>query len=542
VTTASAAIAAAKGELAGSSEPAATGACIQRAQRAERAGRWGMACAEYERLIRDAATPEETRLAALRWLGRAYLEQGKREAAADVLDAAVAAAKNANNPSAIAQALNVVAILEQTGGNLERAAELYDAAREQAQQAEDRALVAMIDQNAGVVANIRGDTAGALESFRMSLAGYQALGLSSYAGQVLNNMGLAFMELGDLQSAEWAYAKAISEFADHGDQNRSEEVAVNQIQLWIVMGRVDDALSQAKRLLAMGGAAERPWAGEVHRHLGVIAREQSDFAAANDRLAQAAVFAGESEDVLLTADVAEQQAELFWLEERHREMLSCLNRARSIYSRVDATHRLAEVERRNANLEHRFLDIARRWGDSIEGADRYTQGHCQRVADVACMLAERSGIDPRDMFWFRLGALLHDVGKIIVPLEVLNKPGKLTPEEWELMKRHPEAGLELVADVDFPGDVRAIIRNHHERWDGKGYPDGLVGDATPLPARLLCLADVYDALTSSRPYRTALSHQQGVEIMRTSEGQFDPQLLAIFMDWAHAQPDMRACA
>jgi putative nucleotidyltransferase with HDIG domain len=523
-------------------DSAAIHSSIQRAQRAERAGRWGMACSEYERLIRDTATPEDTRLSAMRWLGRAYLEQGKRDAAADVLEGAVEAAKLANNPSAVAQALNVIAILEQTGGNLERAADLYGAARKQADEAGDRGLLAMIDQNAGVVANIRGDVAAALASFRMSLDGYQALGLSKYSGQVLNNMGLAFVELGDLESAEWAYARAISEFADHGDQTRSEEVAVNQIQLWIAMGKLDDAMAQSKRLMAMAEGTARPWIGEVQRHLGVIAREKSDYPAANDRLAQAAVCAEVSDDVLLTADVAEQQAELFWVQERHREMLSCLNRARSIYSRVDATHRLAEVERRNAKLEHRFLDIARRWGDSIEGADRYTQGHCQRVADVACMLAERSGIDKRDMFWFRLGALLHDVGKIIVPVDVLNKPGKLTPEEWELMKRHPVAGLELVADVDFPGDVRAMIRNHHERWDGKGYPDGLVGDATPLPARLLCLADVYDALTSSRPYRTALTHEQGVEIMRKSEGQFDPELLEMFLNWADAQVDMRACA
>jgi putative nucleotidyltransferase with HDIG domain len=501
-----------------------------------------MACSEYERLIRDPNIPEDTRLAAMRWLGRAYLEQGKRDAASDVLHAAVAAAERAKNPLALAQALNVVGILEQTGGNLERAAELYSAARKQADEGGDRALVAMIDQNAGVVANIRGDVEAALVAFRMSLEGYQALGLSNYSGQVLNNMGLAFLELGDLESAEWAYGQAIGEFANDGDQTRSEEVAVNQIQLWIAVGRLDDALAQSKRLLSMGEGVARPWIGEVHRHLGVIAREKSDYVAANERLAKAAACAEQSDDVLLTADVAEQQAELFWIEERHREMLACLNRARSAYSRVDATHRLAEIERRNAKLEQRFLEIARHWGDSIEGADQYTQGHCQRVADIACMLAERSGINSRDMFWFRLGALLHDVGKIIVPLDVLNKPGKLTPEEWNLMKRHPEAGLELVADVDFPGDVRAIIRNHHERWDGKGYPDGLVGDATPLPARLLCLADVYDALTTSRPYRTAMTHQQGVEIMRTSEGQFDPHLLEIFMDWAHAQPEMKACA
>ena len=109
------------------------------------------------------------------------------------------------------------------------------------------------------------------------------------------------------------------------------------------------------------------------------------------------------------------------------------------------------------------------------------------------------------------------------------------------MKKHPEAGLELVAGIDFPGDIRAMIRSHHERWDGKGYPDGLVGEVTPLNARLLCIADVYDALTSARPYRTALTHAKGLEIMRASPGQFEPRLLDAFVEWADAR-EIRQCA
>ena len=151
------------------------------------------------------------------------------------------------------------------------------------------------------------------------------------------------------------------------------------------------------------------------------------------------------------------------------------------------------------------------------------------MAFFACVLADSMGMDSRSLFWFRLGALLHDIGKIIVPTEVLNKAGNLSDEEWAIMKRHPEAGLELVADIDFPGDVRAIIRNHHERWDGKGYPDGLAGADIPFAARILCVADVYDALTTARSYRDSLSHDRAVEVMRGSPGQFDPELLDAFL-------------
>ncbi len=124
---------------------------------------------------------------------------------------------------------------------------------------------------------------------------------------------------------------------------------------------------------------------------------------------------------------------------------------------------------------------------------------------------------------------------------MLNKPGRLNDDEWRVMKRHPEAGVELLADIDFPWDVRPMVRNHHERWDGAGYPDGLAGTDIPLPARILCIADVYDALTTTRSYRAGFSHEKTMRIMsETAEGHFDPELFALFLDWgmsAHA-----ACA
>ena len=126
-----------------------------------------------------------------------------------------------------------------------------------------------------------------------------------------------------------------------------------------------------------------------------------------------------------------------------------------------------------SRLEDDFINVVERWGESIEAKDRYTQGHCVRVADLSCAIATALGIDEQSLFWFRIGALLHDVGKLVVPSEVLNKPGKLNDEEWALMRSHPTAGVDMLAGIDFPWDVRPIIESHHERWDGKGYPHGL---------------------------------------------------------------------
>jgi putative nucleotidyltransferase with HDIG domain len=418
------------------------------------------------------------------------------------------------------------------GGDLDQAAAMYAAARVKAELASDAALIAMIDSNVGTVAMIRGDLRAALEAFRLSHLGYQALGLRNHEAQVLNNIGLAYMELGEFADAEAAYAEAARAFGEEGDMARQLDLAANQVQLYIAAKRYDDAQAECEKLLSVATDDVPPWRGEVFRHLGVIARERSDFAGASDNLQKAERHAVETGDLLLRADVAEQQAELYWTQKRHREMLQSLNEAHALYAQLKASHRIAHVEKRHGALESRFLEIAAQWGNSIESKDRYTRGHCERVAYFACVLAEDMGFNARSLFWFRIGALLHDIGKIIVPTEVLNKPGKLTPEEWEVMKRHPEAGLELVAEIDFPGDIHAIIRNHHERWDGTGYPDGLAGEKIPFAARILCVADVYDALTTTRSYRPGLTHARAAEIMRSSPGQFDPKLLDTFLTWA----------
>jgi putative nucleotidyltransferase with HDIG domain len=505
---------------------------IERAKQAEREGRWADACSLYEQLVRNPDAHASTRLAVLRWLGRAYMEQGNRGAALDVLEAAVASADIIGSPPAVAQALNVVGIVYQTSGDLDQAAAIYEAARDKAESAGDGALIAMLDQNLGTVAMIRGDLRAALEAFRLSHLGYQSLGMRNHEAQVLNNIGLAYMELGNLADAEAAYADAGRAFEEEGDQARQLDLSVNKVQLYIAARRYDDAESHCRQLIAYRADDVPSWRGEVFRHMGVIARERAQFVEASDYLHKADLHASQTGDLLLKADVAEQLAELFWAQKRHREMLLSLNEAHALYSQVKAQHRVAQIERRNDALEARFLEMASHWGDSIESKDRYTQGHCERVAFFACVLADSAGLSARSLFWFRIGALLHDIGKIIVPTEVLNKPGKLTDEEWAIMKRHPEAGLELVADIDFPGDIRAIIRNHHERWDGTGYPDRLAGEAIPLAARILCVADVYDALTTTRSYRPGLTHARAAEIMRSSPGQFDPELLETFLEWA----------
>src|SRR4051812_18181658 len=280
-------------------ESAAVKEMIDSAKRAEREGRWADACALYERLVRDAEANPTTRLAALRWLGRAYLEQGNRGAALDVLEAAVAAAEVLGSPPAVAQALNVVGIVYQMSGDLDQAAAIYQAAREKAEQSADGALIAMIDQNVGTVAIIRGDIRGALEAFRLSHLGYQALGMRNHEAQVLNNIGLAYMELGEFADAESSYAHAGRAFEEEGDLARQLELSANKVQLYIAVKRYDEALEESHKLLSVSTDDVPPWRGEVFRHIGVISRERADFAGAADYLGKAEEHASATGNLLL---------------------------------------------------------------------------------------------------------------------------------------------------------------------------------------------------------------------------------------------------
>jgi putative nucleotidyltransferase with HDIG domain len=169
--------------------------------------------------------------------------------------------------------------------------------------------------------------------------------------------------------------------------------------------------------------------------------------------------------------------------------------------------------------------------NAIEAKDRYTRGHSERVGAASRRIAARLGLLRPDVEIIGQAGLLHDIGKIGVPEPVLRKPGALDPAEWTLMRRHPVTGAQIVAPFEHLAGAAIIIRHHHERQDGSGYPDGLKGDAIPLGARIVAVADVFDALTSERPYRAAMSRRAALELLAGEAGvTLDPQAVAAALE------------
>jgi len=189
--------------------------------------------------------------------------------------------------------------------------------------------------------------------------------------------------------------------------------------------------------------------------------------------------------------------------------------------------RSAEVE--VAHIGQAYLETVEVLANAIEGRDHYTRGHVDRVTKFSIWMAQEL-LWPEDQIrTLEFGARLHDIGKVIVPDQILNKKGKLTEDEWELMKQHPVAGEKILMEISHLLAVRPYVRFHHERWDGSGYPEGLKEREIPVEARLLAIIDVYDALTSERPYHAARSHEEVSEFLDLNAGiHFDPDLVQIF--------------
>lgn len=201
-----------------------------------------------------------------------------------------------------------------------------------------------------------------------------------------------------------------------------------------------------------------------------------------------------------------------------RELTASFNRAASA------------IREGRRDLQMAYVEFVGSLANALDARDRYTAGHSGRVSELSCAVAAALGMGARGVEDVRIGALLHDIGKIGISDTVLQKPGKLTCEEFELIKQHPQIGRRILEGVQGLAPYLDAVELHHENWDGSGYPRGQKGEETPLAARIIHVSDAYDAMTSDRPYRQGMTHQRAVSILEENAGsQFDPGVVTTFV-------------
>ena len=206
---------------------------------------------------------------------------------------------------------------------------------------------------------------------------------------------------------------------------------------------------------------------------------------------------------------------------------------------IESGQLFEELQKANLELSMAYDETIEGWSRALDLRDHETEGHCNRVTDITIEMASFLGVADSNLVHIRRGCLLHDIGKVGIPDSILLKPGKLTPEEWEIMQQHPRLAYELLSPIQYLQPALDIPYCHHEKWDGSGYPRTLKGKEIPLAARIFAVVDVFDALTSDRPYRTAWEKEQALQHIREESGtHFDPEIVKTFLRLIDKRPSL----
>jgi putative nucleotidyltransferase with HDIG domain len=428
-----------------------------------------------------------------------------------------------------AEALNTLGGIEMATGCLTEAGQHFrDSLALGAGRGELRARV---EQNLGILANIQGNLDEASRRYRRSLREYRQAKDEHGCAIAYHNLGMVSADRESFEEADRYFTRS-REIAERSGHIYLQGLClVNHAEVHLARGRFDAAEEDGHRAFTifdqLGARAEKSGACRV---TGAVYRETGRHTLAEAQLRAAIDIAAAAGSVLNEAEASREMALLYQILGRNQDTLRHLNTAHRLFGRLDARRDLVNVAAKMADLEHNYFEVVSEWGQSIESSDAYTFGHCERVAQNAEAIARRLGLDDVAQTTIRLGAYLHDVGKVRVPKEILNKPGALSPEERELIQMHPVWGVELLASVEFPWDLKPIIRWHHEKYDGTGYPDRLRGDEIPVSAQVVGIADFYDALTSARSYRPPMPPERAIDEIVKARGSWSEEVFDGFLE------------
>ncbi|HEV8176656.1 MAG TPA: HD domain-containing phosphohydrolase [Gemmatimonadales bacterium] len=464
----------------------------------------------------------------LRRLGVVHHQRDQRALARQLCERSHRTASETGDAVLAAEALNALAGFDFESGAIEEAREKFYQALELGKASPE--LRGRTEQNLGILANIQGALAEALTHYQRSLQAFESANDDRGCAIAYHNLGMVSADRELWDDADGYFRRSFGIAERIGDLHLQGLGLLNHSEVHIARQRYDQARQNAESALGifdqLGSTLDK---ADAYKVIGRVYRETGRHALAESRLRSAIDLAVSTGSILSEAEADRELALLYQAMGRNQEALRLLNAAHRLFGRLDARVDLVDVSTKVHRLEDTYFAVVRDWGQSIESSDSYTFGHCERVAGYAVALAQELGLDEVQQTTVRIGAYLHDLGKVRIPHEVLNKPGKLTPEEFRVIQMHPVWGLELLATVEFPWDIKPIIRWHHEKYDGSGYPDRLKGEEIPVNAQIICIVDVYDALTTTRSYRAAMSQAEALIKIRESAGWWRPDVYQAFM-------------
>lgn len=440
-------------------------------------------------------------------------------------------------PFVVVECLNALGAIAFEMGDLHRAGRRFELALRLARSSGHARGEAAALVNLGAISNVRGDYGEAIGHYRRGRWAYRRAGSAAGEARALNNLGMVLADMGKWNTAARCYQQARELARDLGDEDLLGLISINATEVWLALGERDRArrsASEASRHFRRAG--DHAGRAEVARFMGQIERNAGRTGRAESLFRMAAEGGRRLEAPLGEAEALRELGHLYLAEGRHRSALESLGRSARLFRKLDAARDLAELRGRVDELEGLILKIVQRIGHEVEAHDTYLYGHSARVAEYAVAIACDLGFDADAMKGILVAGYLHDVGKLQVDPAILNKAGRLTEAEMEAVRLHPTLGVEHLARFELPWDIEATVRGHHERYDGTGYPDGLAGERIPIGARILLVADVYDALTTSRSYRDPWSREQALTYLAMSAGTLsDPEITNVFVGIARRE-------
>ncbi len=502
-------------------------------------GRYSEAVTEYEKLLKfcqDKKMPVK-RAEVFLEIGQLLAKQGELDRALGHLHRALGLYRRLSNSQGICKSLRNLGVIYIELGEFDDAETSYKEAIQIALVDDQYILYADLNNNLGAIRNMKGDWEGALESYSLAKEVYEREREVRKAAYTINNIGITFLEQEQYDRALKNFVMAVKTAESIKDASLCLILSINLTDLYLKRGEIEEA----KRYCAN---ADKYLESEKLRNSQLVETRKlaGQIAMREGRLDEAGRFFDEAYSISDELGLQYQQAEvlhekgrLYFQADAHLEALQALERAIHIFSQLQATGRIEKTETLIGSIEELYLKIFESMAHKVDQKDHYTKGHSDRVAQLALVIARELNLSDGEVKEVVGGALLHDIGKLDIADEIIKKEGKLTAEEYAEIKTHPDRGVQRLSGVTFPWNIEPLIRYHHERFDGGGYPSGLTGESIPLGARIICVCDVFDALTSERPYRAAFPAERALQVMKTEMAiAFDPVILDTLINLVHA--------
>jgi len=464
-------------------------------------------------------------------IGQLMAKQGDHDRALGYLQRAIGIHRRLGDQLGLTKALRNLGVVYVELGEFEEAETQFDEAIHVAREIDDQLVYADLINNLGAIKNMKGNWREALELYHESLGIYESNQEIRKSAYTRNNIAITLSERGHGDEAfeyfESAYAIA-TEIKDASlglivDINLAD-LSLKKLDVVRAQEHCDKALHYLRSKNLTNGHLV-----EVMKLAGKIAAIDERYDEGLSHLSSALEISKDISAKYLEAEVMFERGILYRAMEKHLEALSDLEASYHIYRDLKADGRREQVEDSIQSIEQLYLEIFESMAARVDQKDKYTKGHSDRVAALALLLGRELGLRDTALKTIVAAGLLHDIGKLEIDDKVLKKAGHLTDKEFHAIQRHPECGVNILRGKWFPWDIKPLILGHHERVDGTGYPHGLKGEDIPLGARIICVVDVFDAVTSDRVYRSAHTLPEALEIMEAESGStFDPVILRCF--------------